>query len=355
MQYKITRIMKRLSRKNKLYHIRVTLKRTKRKQRHKRRSEKLTRVNSQWDEIINAPSVLSITDKTKRTKFLRFINALQLTCNKHNKKILLDFSNTSTMIADAALLFRAHICRTVNIIQPSVTIKIRLSSESKVNEALKQIGVFSLLNQNPQITLTDPDVVHWRYAQGTGAEGEKYEEILGGYDGAITSALSSGLYLGLTEAMTNTRQHAYPNRENRSNLDSCGNNEWWMFSQEKDGYLYVVFCDLGIGIPSSLPLKNPNLWQRLTEKLGKKPSDSEAIKEAIMLSKSRTGKKHRGKGLKQLTSVLEKVEGGRLVLHSNHGCYTIKCGAQNAYDYTNKIPGTLISWSLPLQAKEAVY
>ena len=148
--------------------------------------------------------------------------------------------------------------------------------------------------------------------------------------------------------MTNTRQHAYPDLEPDKGFDSSENNEWWMFSQEKDQALSVVFCDLGIGIPTSLPHKKPGLWRKISKKFGGTPNDSEVIKEAIQYSKSRTKSSHRGKGLKQLTGILEKTTGGMLHLYSNHGCYSSINGEIELNNYKDSIHGTLIAWSVPL-------
>ncbi|MBT8419230.1 MAG: ATP-binding protein, partial [Gammaproteobacteria bacterium] len=113
--------------------------------------------------------------------------------------------------------------------------------------------------------------------------------------------------------------------------------------------VYVVFCDLGIGIPESLPKKQPSVWQRISEKFGANPKDSQVISEAILHSTSRTGYAHRGKGLNQLTNILSQTPGGNLRLYSNYGCYTLRDDKRYLRDYKTTINGTLISWSLPIK------
>ncbi|MCU7858694.1 MAG: hypothetical protein KZQ86_02425, partial [Candidatus Thiodiazotropha sp. (ex Lucinoma kastoroae)] len=248
---------------------------------------------------------------------------------------------------DGTLIFRAHLCRLVNQCSASI-IRIKLSKSNRINQVLQQIGVLELLGQNPHIKTDHPDVINWHFAQGAGALGVKTETILGPHEGSFKEALQKGLYLGLTEAMTNTRQHAYPNSKPSEDYTSEDNNEWWMFSQEKDGKVYVVFCDLGIGIPNSLPNKKPALWEKIKEKVGGIPSDSRIISEAIKYSRSRTGQDYRGKGLGQLTSILSKTKGGNLRLFSNQGCYNVADGIIRRNDYRDSIQGTLISWSISL-------
>lgn len=184
---------------------------------------------------------------------------------------------------------------------------------------------------------------------GLGSEGKKYEDVVGEKYETRISQITNRLYLGITEAMTNSIQHAYiAQRADKLNVSEEKPGYWWMFSQEKDGWLTIVFCDLGVGIPNTLPLKDPNLWQRLCELLGRNPNDAEAVEEATKPQTSRTLQKHRGKGLRQICEIVESNDGATLIIHSNRGCYTLaKSGGRNT-EFSDSILGTLISWRLPL-------
>ncbi|RLW63945.1 MAG: hypothetical protein B6D73_14245 [gamma proteobacterium symbiont of Stewartia floridana] len=340
--------MKKCDSKRKKFFIIVERKRTHKNLKRKRlKKRKLIEFALQYDKIITAPKYFTLGDSKLRSKFLKFIYKLRALCSKARQRILIDFNNTEHMVSDGTLLFRAHFCRLVSH-QSYSSVRIKYSSNNRINQVLQQIGVLDLVGQHPNIETDDPDVVNWRYAEGAGALGEKFEEILGPYQGTIAEPLQRGLYLGLTEAMTNTRQHAYPERVSSKVNNDDGTNEWWMFSQEKDGRIYVVFCDLGVGIPTSLPEKQPRLWEKLLAKVSGFPPDSRIISEAIKHSRSRTGHEYRGKGLGQLTSVLAGIAGGDLRLFSNHGCYNLIDGNTSTMDYRDSIRGTLISWSLPL-------
>ena len=108
----------------------------------------------------------------------------------------------------------------------------------------------------------------------------------------------------------------------------------------------VLFCDLGIGIPGSLPQKRPQLWRRLLS-IGVANSDSHVIAEAVKLSVTRTGKHYRGKGLKQLQDAVRDHEEGALTIYSNRGVYNWKGGTVTYDDYESSIMGTLIQWRIP--------
>lgn len=168
----------------------------------------------------------------------------------------------------------------------------------------------------------------------------------------IPETLASGLYLGITEAMTNCHHHAYIEKRNDGlNLDDIQKN-WWMFSQEKDGFLHVVFGDLGIGIPVSLPIKKPGWWGSIQKNFGMTPSDGTVIAEAIAQSRSRTGKSYRGKGLKQLVEAIESIDNARLVIYSNKGVYTYMKGHPATFNFRDSIYGTVVYWSVPVEQEE---
>jgi hypothetical protein len=204
-----------------------------------------------------------------------------------------------------------------------------------------------LVGYRRKVETTHDDVIHWRSATGHEVIGEKFDEVLGYYDGQITEVLSKNLYLGFTEAMTNCHHHAYiGTRPDGLNI-AAEQKDWWMFSQERDGWLSVVFCDLGIGIPGTLPIKKPTLWQRI-ELFGSK-LDAHAIQEAIGESRTRTGLHHRGKGLKQLVDVVAHVDQGQIGIFSNKGRFTLKSQKESISQFTDSIYGTLIYWKVPLK------
>ena len=127
-----------------------------------------------------------------------------------------------------------------------------------------------------------------------------------------------------------------------------------MFSQPKDGRLSVVFCDLGVGIPKTLPITKPDSWRRILSLFPGKPEDGNIIKEAVEESRSRTGESHRGKGLSQLVDFIHnqgKMDASFVTIFSNFGAvqksadeegYTIK-------NYQDSILGTLIQWNMPIR------
>jgi hypothetical protein len=297
--------------------------------------------------VLKAPDIFTISLKNKRSSLLRFLGKLRETVIHRKHAVRIDFSATQKMFADGTLLFYAELSR-INRLKGSVEVRCLPPRNDKVAQVLKQVGIFDLVDYRKKIETTYDDVIHWRSANGHEVIGEKFDEVLGHYDGQIAEVMSKNLYLGFTEAMTNCHHHAYigvrPDGLNVAHEPK----EWWMFSQEKDGVLTVVFCDLGIGIPGTLPIRKPSVWQRITTTFGNK-LDAHAIQEAIGESRTRTGLHHRGKGLKQLVDVIAKVDGGQVNIFSNRGRFTLKSGSESILQFKDDIYGTLIHWQVPIR------
>ncbi|MGZ0077106.1 hypothetical protein [Methylomonas sp. ZR1] len=344
--------MKKLSKERyrfiRRYH-QLILKRKRR--RAKRKNESIrrlfpTKIPLSAQRLV-APAAFNIFEPAIRTIFLAFLRELRSFVLLKHQPVLIDFSSTKTMSTGGTLLFVAELRRIIRLTNNKIPIRCLPPRNTKAWQVLEQIGVLELLKCRKRVIPTDGDVVHWRFAWGNKVLGEEYDTILQHYDGKLTDGIAKGFYHGLTEAMTNSRQHAYiePRQDGLHIFDEP--TDWWMFSQEKDDMLTVVFCDLGIGIPATLPIKKPHLWQKLMTMFGQ-VTDGQAILEAIADSKSRTGKSYRGKGLKQLLEVISASEKGILTVLSNRGCYRYQSGLEFQQNYKDSILGTLIAWQIPI-------
>lgn len=278
---------------------------------------------------------------------MAFLEKLRTRVITERKGTTIDFSDTKSFIANATLLFYSELRRCIELTGGGVALSCRPPTNEKCAQVLKQIGVFDLLGCRINVVPTYDDVIHWRSASGRRVEGEKYEDILGTYDGRVAEPLLDSLFRGLSEAMTNCHHHAYILPRNDESEEPDANKNWWMFSQERDGFLSVVFCDLGAGIPRTLPLKKPALWQRLLLR-GPEVSDSDAIDLAIESSISRTGKRYRGKGLKQLLEAVQVSPENSLYVFSNYGCYTFADGKKELRRFSTSIQGTLVQWRIKI-------
>ena len=192
------------------------------------------------------------------------------------------------------------------------------------------------------------DVVHWQVVQGQLVDNSLCAPTIEGFQDRIDATMIDELLGGLGEAMTNAIHHAYDSIR-QDGLDYNGNSDWWMFSQAKDGNLSVVFCDLGIGIPTTLPLKRPGIWQKLILRIPT-PTDGDCIREAIIEGRTRTGLHGRGYGLGNIVDVVENIPNGIVNVFSNRGRYDSRKSTLYPNDYTDSILGTLISWNVPMKS-----
>ncbi len=343
--------MKRLSLKRKLYLSRRARRNIRRKwkkavQKSSRNSDSLVGF-----KVLHAPQFFELSANSYRHELLTFLDKLRQLLVVKKAKVLLDFKVTARMWSGGTLLFLAELHRCKKLLGGTMPLRCKPPRNVKVAQVLKQIGAFDLMHYHKRINPSFSDVIHWRYASGHQVEGQKYENILGSYEGRVADTLLGSLFRGITEAMTNCHHHAYIGVRSDGMAYQDVQKNWWMFSQEKDGFLTVVFCDLGVGIPNTLPTKKPGIWQRIMS-AGKAGSDSSIIEKAVEDSVSRTGKRYRGKGLKQLLEAVQDMQGGALQIFSNRGCYNFIDGKVTLKDFSESIMGTLIHWRVPIIQQE---
>jgi hypothetical protein len=239
----------------------------------------------------------------------------------------------------------------------NVKIRCILSTHRKVNQVFKKLGLFKLLGEPCKVadSLAD-NIQHWQFASGSNAEGEKTEAILGKYDGQIVERLTRKLYVGLTEAMLNAHQHAYTSARN-DNLDpNVQVNNWWMLSQERGKFLYVAFCDLGVGIPETFPTTHPSVWNQILTLGQGSNNDGIVIKEATGLKKTGTDKKGRGHGLNQMVNTIANELHGTIKIYSNKGMYRAESNDKNSIEnFDSSINGTIIEWTIPITSQQENY
>ena len=260
------------------------------------------------------------------------------------------------MTAPATLLLTAELDRIKRILNEDLYVKISWSSDPIVNQVLEQVGVVELCSQQadaPKESSFDESVRHWRYATGL-----KMSDVAGRaldrFEGRITDKLQSGLWKGVSEALVNSVEHAYlaPREPGQTQVDET---RWWMFSQERDGELTVVVCDLGIGIPRSLPIRwGMEQLQDLLTRFGIHKPDLAAVRGALVLGETRTGRDNRGRGLPQIWWELRELGASGILILSNKA-YLLWDGRKEreiSYEFDQSIGGTIIAWTIPISEKQ---
>lgn len=225
------------------------------------------------------------------------------------------------------------------------------SEQEIVRQVLDQLDLLRRLDHPPISTTSDKfdeTVRHWNYATGTRVD-DKPGNVLEKYEGRITPALMTKMQIGLTEAVLNSVHHAY--RAGRNDGCDCYNERrWWMFTREADGMLQVLVCDLGIGIPRSLPIRwDRSVIKNLRAVFSSDGHDVAAIKTALVLGESSTGRKERGKGLPQIWNATQATADGTVGIMSGKGYVMSKSTTgQESGTFGTALLGTLVSWRVPV-------
>ncbi len=280
-------------------------------------------------------------------------------CVRGGGRVFINFSQTEYISAAAMLSFLAEI--EVLITESPLGQRVIAFSHpenDKVESILKQVGFYGLLKKAERQTKEYDDVTFWKYASGVCSEPVLAKEIFAEVKQEIQMAGSKKLYRGFVEAMSNSVEHAYAVVKQLG--DGGATSKWWAFAGIKDGNLIFVICDKGVGIPNTLPATqkgNIDTIFKLLGIIGRK--DSSFIKAATNLSKTSTLLPNRGKGFKDIKSVIDTHDSARLSIFSNRGRYMYKGVDRGkikeiAYDYKHSVNGTIIEWLLPLSREGVV-
>lgn len=159
---------------------------------------------------------------------------------------------------------------------------------------------------------------------------------------------------GLTEAILNAIDHAYMSSEQRTRFPYAGHRWWATCSVDpvKGSFRFFVY-DQGVGIPATIGAQ-PD-WNKpvalMMSKLGLPPSDVSIIEGAFEVGRTRTKLSQRGKGLRQMHDIIVKADAGTMRILSGHGDILLnKAGVVEKSTYSSHVGGTLIEWSIPVDA-----
>ncbi len=286
---------------------------------------------------------------------VEFLANLRCMVGSGSKPVRIDFRKTEMMYTDGTLLFYSELHRLKDMF-PSVPFSCTPSKSERVNQVLKHLGLFRLLGYESAVVPSRPDVISWRVVSSAGFDANAVGQLIEKYS-SLKGANAGYLFRSATEAMYNAVRHAYLDRR-RDGLPEPSKKEWWMFVQEGDEELTVAICDLGIGIPRSLPKRHLKesieqaishipLVTRIRKSAGK--ADAEMIHAAMEINRTRTGKAGNGKGLNDLRRIVDEVPGGRMLLLSNRGALIYRNGLFERRGFESSIKGTLVLWNIPLK------
>lgn len=274
-----------------------------------------------------------------------------------------DMSMVSEISTAAAVIMAAEYER-MAIVQGTVPPTVDLDRwNDQVFMKLYQIGFFEITGHAPNTDrLTESGAsLTMRIVRSTSSNDlEEIDEALQqlfaflGPTGQDAEATIIEFLTALSEAMTNVTNHAY-NEDmifDRPNLES-----FWVAAtaDRSDNSLTIVVYDQGATIPATYPRHSrlDQVKRYLARALRPEPEglqdDGTYIRAAMRYGGSRTDQKHRGKGLPQMFSALQKIGRGTLSIYSRGGwCRRTSEGRMRSGAVETPIGGTLIEWSVVL-------
>lgn len=321
-----------------------------------------------YSKPIEAPSVIDLYRKKYRQPFLKFIAAIKSKA-KTRRTIFISFRNSEFITAPAALLLVAETDKLVKA-RPELIFKCSFppvvskgkhkNIQNLVESSLKQIGFFKLINQTSQKLTNQFSVKSWSQLSGNTADGSLASSLLGSLGGSMPEKVRRRMYRGVIEAIANCVEHAYPDEDINSDR------RWWMLVGIDENDISVVVCDLGVGIPQTLPKHSENLLAQIFNMLPiSRRDDAELIMASTYIKETRTKLSNRGKGSQDVRSIVDAFPSAHLVIRSNKGVYSIAGkdsknlprdsnakyiagtnSKERLSNYRDSIGGTIIEWVL---------
>lgn len=289
---------------------------------------------------LNSPEVFSLGDPENRLAIFSLVHRMQNALFSGHR-VKLDFTTTRQLYPCGTLFFTANLDHALTRYPDRIT--CNYPSDDIVEQLFQHIGLLQQMGLSPRQSITADNVRHWHFVKGETVDTSGFTLLMEEYQTTFDGQVRMGLYGSLSEAVTNTIQHAYPGPGH----NEVGLKPWWMFAQRVDDALTIAICDLGIGIAESLKRK-PELKDILLKWRGR--SKDKKLIEAATGRRSSTKLPYRGKGLPEMLDFVRTSRIGGMIIHSNHGSYgyDVNTHSDRARQVDPPMPGTLIQWTLSI-------
>jgi hypothetical protein len=351
--------MKRLTLKQKIRQLRISKWRM--QERFVRRDRRKKTPENQFippDEEIKAPSSFNLI-RGGGKEVVKFLRAVSFRVTVQKQKVRLNFKDTTQFYVPGAILLFAELDRIVSTTDLPKPITIIYPRQRKSREVMAQIGLDALVGDALNITTTREDVIYWKAIKGSNQTGDSYGQLVEAVAEKVnrdhaTQVVAKNLWRSVNEAIANTTDHAYkyPRFDGFTGLVET---KWWMFTQIRDGRFTVAVCDLGCGYRQTISETIPEaLIATVKAAFGSGNRDALAIETAMYFGRTGTKEHHRGKGSRDVLSLVKVHGNGEVTVISNTGwmCYQFAQGVQidkNSGDLGIDFGGTIVWWSLPLK------
>lgn len=290
---------------------------------------------------LSAPRKFWLNGEENRGLMLSFLAKIRTSLQYPSSIVHINFTQTDELHPCGTLFFRAHICNLIE--EHNHRLSFSYPKNDVVGQLFQHIGLLEKMGLTSKYTVTSENVRHWYSVEGEVADTSGFKDLLKAYETELGQPISMGLYDSMTEAVTNSVQHAYLE-------GSTVNQKWWMFAQKNGKFLTVVIYDTGRGIPDSLRSKPEVIDYFQGRMMFPKNSDNRLLGVAVGSHRTSTKLDYRGKGLPDMMEFIRSTNIGGLLIHSLQGTYmysaTLKKETKKGFHQS--LPGTLIEWTIPL-------
>lgn len=333
-------------------HARNVLRRAlrhKSKEEHaKRLRRQRVRIEGQKGSFVRIPCPERLSFEEDYEGVLKLVYAIRnWSSRRRNERLYIDFTPIRTVTPSGALVLAAELDRW-NSLPKAPRFRADTGKWApNVRRLLGQMGFFELLKLDHVPDTASEGARYVKFRSGTVVDGGEVEALRElDLSPVVSVPRAKLLFAAVTEAMTNVVHHAYKN-------DDGGPKNWWLSAAHEADEVVILIYDQGAGIPKTLPL---TLGERVRDWLpeGLATHDGRMIEVAHKLSRSGTGKSHRGRGLERdVRRYIEEHDGGGMYrVISGRGEYTVPAGlgaAGHVQSRPKPLKGTLIEWRLKLQ------
>lgn len=306
-------------------------------------------------DVVYFPEIITLLTPQGHAGLATALEDLRLIFST-SSSVCLDFSYTKQLMPEGMLLLYAELTR-LNEAFPGRSLSCRPSRALKVSHVLQHLGVYGLLNYQAPDPPEGEDVVPWQKIWAKGVDVQGAGELIEGQP-SLSPEETGILFKSVSEAVVNVTHHSsLAAREDDLKLPPT--KQWWMFSHESKSRLYIAVCDLGIGIPRSLPRVHTleKVQEAISRMFGdKRPTDGRMIHAALRLGRTRTHEENRGLGFTDIIQIVNAVPGSFLQIYSNRGGLVYKADdlrpSIKNRTFKNSILGTILVWSFPLKGDQ---
>lgn len=338
-----------VKRAKKQMHLRVMEKRRKRAHNASTKFIKKDKGNKYRfteSEKIFPPDNMSLYDNHDRT-----CDFLNITRGRSPRRRYFTFNRIRSLTPETALVMAAAFdrLRILNERIKSAPIETK-RWHPHVRKHFLQLGLAELLGFDRRLlgrVKADSGVIYFPFKRAVYSQSQSlstvdvYKQLKGDLRDIITpieDALVTYLFEAFTEAADNALEHAYDDTMADGTFIPGG---WWTSGayDTRKKRLFLSVYDQGVGIPNTIIRK----LQKFLPK-----SDSHSILTAVEYGKTRTKKKGRGKGFKNMQNLIDVFGNGELRVYSGRGIAIYKDKVWTGKDFHRSLEGTLISWQVDL-------